>query len=958
MTNKTKYGFSFKRSVVLDEINATLYEYSHIKTGTNLIYLDRDDDNKTFAIGFSTPPSDDTGVFHIIEHSVLCGSKKYSLNDPFAELLKGSLNTFLNAITYEDRTIYPVSSRCEKDFLNLVDVYMDAVFSPNMLSNPSIFKQEGWHYEYDMETNTLSRNGVVYNEMKGAYSSPDELGADMLNRVLFDGTPYGHDSGGNPKFIPDLTYEMFKNAHQKYYHPTGSRIVLDGKMDIDKVLALVDSHLNKFDRQESVRIIEDAIPKISDPVTIKYEISDKEDDHFKARVLYGYVFADFTDKETHLAASVLADILCGSNASPLKKALIDQNLAKDASMYANNSKNSTLTIEVRDADETRLEEIDQTINEVILSLVNGGINKKNITSSLNSIEFRLREKDYGSFPIGVIFAMAIFGDWLKGSLPEDALLLDSVVESVRSKVDTNYFEETLKKIILESPHKAKVIMLPDKALAEENARREREELDEILTSMSEEELKRIVDEQNTLKAWQSREPSEDELATIPELTLNDIPKSINTPVADVCKMDDTTVLKCDVKTNGIVYISLYFDASDLVSEELVQLSILAASLINFPTKSRDALSLQNDIKANLGGLFASFAIGTRDNKTIPYLKIGARALSSKTDDLTRLIGEVLLETRIESDKEMGSIVAQSKANLEDLIISSGDSLARSRAEAAENEAAAISEYLLGYEAYKILSDINGNTDKTRELTASVSALLKKLVDKQRLTVAITGSQNDGLISKLISIFPDSGVKPEKRVTPPCADKSEFFLLPTKVAYAVVNGISDKIKDNLGLMRVARSILSYEYLWNTVRVQSGAYGTGFIAKKNGNLAFYSYRDPSPARSLGFYKDSSNYLRRMAEAGEDITKFIIGSIGEYDTLITPRVAAAVSANNYFNDWTPADEERIRGEMIRMTAKDLLCVADIIDEAFENKSTIIVGGAEHLDMLEEKPNKIIKI
>ena len=443
MTNIEKYGFSQVRKLYLDELDATLYEFSHIKSDARLIYLDREDENKTFAIGFATPPSDDTGVFHIIEHSVLCGSEKYPLNDPFAELLKGSLNTFLNAITYEDRTVYPVSSRCEKDFLNLVDVYMDAVFAPNMLHNPSIFRQEGWHYEYDGESNSLSYNGVVYNEMKGAYSSPDELGGCVLRQQLFPNSPYSKDSGGIPAAIPELTYEQFKAAHQKYYHPTNARIVLDGRIDMDKILPMLDAHLSKFDKQQRVCLEGKSEPVIAPTVEIKYEISETEDEHGRARVLYGYVFADHTDREASIATSILSDILCGSNASPLKKAILDKGLAKNVEMYVSKSKDLTLNIEVRDADEGRLNEIDEVINEVIGELVTGGIDKKKILSSLNFIEFKNRERDFGSLPTGIVLALSLYGEWMYSDAPEQALIMDDIFTSIRSKIDSDYFEKLL-----------------------------------------------------------------------------------------------------------------------------------------------------------------------------------------------------------------------------------------------------------------------------------------------------------------------------------------------------------------------------------------------------------------------------------------------------------------------------------------------------------------------------------
>lgn len=958
MTDIEKYGFTLVRNRELSEIDATLYEFSHKKSGARVIYLDREDENKTFAIGFATPPEDDTGVFHIIEHSVLCGSRKYPLNDPFAELLKGSLNTFLNAMTYEDRTIYPMSSRCEEDFLNLADVYMDATLSPNMLENPFIFRQEGWHYEYNEQTNSLSYNGVVYNEMKGAYSSPDELGAEALNRALFSGTPYCHESGGKPTAIPDLTYEQFKAAHARYYHPSGAKILLDGRINIDKILPLIDSHLSRFDRREPISLAGKSQPRIAPTVEISYEISENEDEHGKARVLYGFVFSDYADKEAHLVASILSDILCGSNASPLKKALLERGLAKDAAMYSVRSREQTLVIEIRDADEKRLDEIDDVIKETIGSLVRDGIDKSKIASTLNSIEFRMRERDYGALPTGIVFAMTVYGAWMYCDDPEETLLLNDVIASVRAKVDSDHFEKTLLRVTLDNPHRAKVVMLPDKRLGERNAREESDRLAGILSAMSADDLQKIRGEEEALRLWQQTEPREDALASLPKLSLTDIPERSDRPFATVSESDGVKILHCPVKTNGIVYISLLFDASDLADEELIKLSMLSSALLNFPTKNHDALSLQNDIKANLGSLFASFAIGNRDGVATPYLKIGTKALASKTDDMIRLVSELLLTSRIEDTGEMSNIISQVRSNMEDMIISSGESVALSRAQASRSEAGAISEYLSGYEAYRILTDIQKDEKKIASLTADAADLLKRLVDKRRLTISLAGQADEKFIAKLISIFPVGDNAPEKKATTPCAAKSEYFLLPSKVAYAVMGGRSGRVSENLGIMRVARSILSYEYLWNTVRVQSGAYGTGFVPRKDGDLAFYSYRDPSPARSLGFYRASAEYLRSLVRENADITKFIIGAIGEYDTLITPRTATTIATADYLNGWTADDEARVRSDMLKMTPDDLLIVADIIDEVLSDESVIIVGGQEHLDSLRETPERIIKI
>ena len=955
MRNIENYGFLLIRKKELNEINATLYEMEHKKSGARLIYLDRDDDNKTFAIGFATPPENDTGVFHIIEHSVLCGSEKYPLKDPFTELLKGSLNTFLNAVTYEDRTVYPVSSRCEKDFINLVDVYMDAVFAPNMRSNESIFRQEGWHYEYDEEANELSINGVVYNEMKGAYSSPDDLGIANLQRILFSDCHYRYDSGGNPDHIPELSYEYFKDAHAKYYHPAGAKIVLDGKMDIEKILSLLNSHLAKYERREPLSLDGRSQARICETETIKYEISENESEKGKARLLYGFVYSDFSDREAHITASILCDLLCGSNASPLKKALLDRGLAKDVAMYAMKSRQQTVVIEIRDADEERFDEIDSTVNQVITSLVTEGIAKDKLTAALNSIEFKVRERDYGTLPSGIAYAMSMYGSWIYGGAPEDALLYEDLLKGIREKIDTDHFENELQKMTLQCPHRAKLIMLPDKELGHRMAEEERKRLSDILKNMSESELCRIKEEGKALREWQQTDESEI-LSCLPTLDLSDIPVASYRPSLTESELDGVKILKNDYTLNGIVYISLLFDASDLKNEELFTLSMLANALLNFPTKSYDALEMQNEIKANLGSLFASLALGKPEGVAKPYLKIGASALSSKWADAVRLIGEILT-SKINSAEEVGNILAQFKSQIEDNAVSMGDSIAILRVEASYGEAGSISDHLLGYEAYRRLTDILSSKEKIARLTEDIQNLLHRLTVKERLTVCITGEADEEFLSSLISIFPE-GEPAIMAHTNTCSEGSEFIIIPSKVSYAVIGGQSERIKENLGIFRVVRSILSYEYLWNTVRVQNGAYGTGFAASKDGNIHFSSYRDPNPARSIEIYRQSSDYLRHMAEANEDITKFIIGAYGEYDILLTPRVASAIATADYMSGMKATDHERIKNQLLSTTAKDLYTAADIIDEALRDERVAIVGSAEHLAAMEEKPKNILTI
>ena len=959
MKNKIIQGFELVEERSFDELSAVIYEYKHQKTGASLIHIDREDENKTFAIGFSTPPTTDTGVFHIIEHSVLCGSEKYPPKDPFAELLKSSLNTFLNAITYEDRTVYPVSSRCERDFFNLMDVYLDAVFAPNLLKNPNIFRQEGWHYEYDEESDKLSYNGVVYNEMKGAYSSADEVGNMALMKELFSDSVYCRDSGGNPSDIPTLTYEQFKATYEKHYHPTASKIVLDGRINIDEALKIIDSHLCRFDYKDNgIRLDSMSKPKICKPVTIPFEFSESESPEGRARVLFGYVYSDFKDKEAHLTATILSDFLCGSNTSPLKKALLDSGHAKDVMMYSSKARQNTMIIEVRDVNEDDFEKIESTVNDVLEQVINEGIDKERLNAILNYAEFKFRERDYGSLPSGIAYALSMMGHWMYGATPEEAIAIEAPAKAIRAKIGTDYFESFLNNLTLSNNHKAVIIMTPDSELGKRNVAETEKKLAKIRSSLSKDELEMIKNEENALQQWQESEDSDEALASVPKLELSDVPTVTPKNVTSVYEINGVKILKNDIKTSGIVYISLLFDASDLKSSELFQLSVLSSALLNFKTANHTPLSLQSDIKANLGSLFASVAVGTKDGVSTPYLKIGASALLSKQDDLIRLISETVNTSEIDDSKEIASILAQARSQLEDAIIADGSSIGLARVEASLSESASMLEYILGYEAYRILCDLLKNPEKIEGLTADLALLLKKLAVKNRLTVSIAGEVDSDFTERLISVFPNGEATGDASSAGYCASNSEFFVIPSKVAYAVLGGKCDEAEKNLGFMRVARSILSYEYLWNTIRVKNGAYGTGFVPRRDGVIMFYSYRDPSPENSIEYYKQSAEYLRAMAKGDCDLTKFIIGAVGEVDILTTPRTKFNLATNDYINGWSQEKSAEIRASMLKMQPSDLIVVADMIDKALENASLAVVGADEHLKAMKTPFKDVYKI
>ena len=957
-TNDKISGFTVVRERRLDEISATVYELRHDLCGAELLYIDREDSNKTFAIAFATPPENDTGVPHIIEHSVLCGSKKYPLKDPFAELLKGSLNTFLNAITYEDRTVYPVSSRCERDFLNLIDVYMDAVLSPAMLENKNIFRQEGWHYEYDEESDTLSINGVVYNEMKGAYSSPDELGATTLTKALFNGTSYAKDSGGDPNHIPELTYEGFLDFYKRHYNPTGSKIVLDGKMDIEKPLEVINAHLSRFSYAPTAPVYGESVKKVSSPITIPYEISENEDESGRARVLFGYVVADHADAERQLAASILSEVLCGTNASPLKKALLDKGLCKDAAMYLNRSRETTLMLEVRDTDADKYGEIKATVDEVIARLLSDGIDKAQLSATIDNIEFKTRERDFGHFPLGVAYATTLFGSWLLGSSPEDALLSEDVIAKMRQGVDKGAFEKYLREMITDSKHSASVIMVPDKGLGERLHKAECERLAKIRASLSDTELAKIKDEYEAFKTWQTEDDTDEAIATLPTLALSDINENVDIVNTAEKSFNGAKILNHSVETNGIVYISLYFNADYLTEDELMPLSILASSITNLPTKNKDVLTLQGEIKAKLGTFYSSSTAIDKDGVPHTYLTFFASCLESKAEDTVALLREILCDTMFGDGKEILEIAKQARSHIEDAMITSGESTALSRVEASYSDAGVINEHLAGYEAYKSLCAALKNDETTIALFKKVEEIYKKLIKRDRLILSISGNLSDELTESIITSIPEEGKAYESTKIAPCADTREFFVIPSKVAYSAFGTLSEKAKDKLGILRVARSLLSYEYLWNTVRVKNGAYGTGFIPRRGGQIIFYSYRDPSPHNSVSYFKESTDYLRALADSDADLTKFIIGAIGEYDVLSTPKTKALLATRRYLAGIAPDEESLLRRDMLAMKTDDLRVIADIIDEVSEKASLVVVGAKEHLDAMKPSEFKVIRI
>ena len=959
--DKMIHGFEFVSSREIPELSGTLHEAVYKKNGAKLLFIDREDSNKTFAIAFKTIPTDDTGVFHILEHSVLCGSEKYPVKEPFVELLKGSVKTFLNAFTFPDKTMYPVSSRNDKDFLNLVDVYMDAVLHPLAIKKKEIFYQEGWHYETHGKEEELTYKGVVFNEMKGAYSSADEVEMEEISSLLYKDNCYGRDSGGNPVSIPSLTFEDFVASHARYYHPSNARIILDGSVDLDKTLALLDSFLSEYDYLE----VDSDIPMIKPAghvsKTMAYEISAGEDPEGKARVCMGFATADFSDRKTLAALGVLADAIAGTNESPFKKPLLDSGLCEDVSIiqYDGIQQNSIL-IELKNVKEENMDKVRTLCFDTLRTLANNGIDKETLTASHNSFEFRLREQDMATFPAGIAYAIAALDTWLYGGDPMDSLAFEETVTSLRTELESNYYEELIRRVFLESKHSATLYMLPSTMLGEQRVASEKSILALAKSNMSDTELDELLALNEALEAWQKTPDSEDALKTIPSLSVADINPIPERYPSEEYELDGTPALFTESASRGITYTNLLFDISDFTAEELCTVSLVTELLKNVSTDSSDVVTLQNKIKTNLGSLSFSTLATTKGAVTAPYVQVGVSCLDSNRDAAVDICGEVMLGSHFDDRSVIEIIVKQIKTQSAEAIASAGHSVAFSRAAAYVSREAAIGEYTDGLEYYLWVKELErGFGERADGLCESLARVAAKMFTRKRLIACHSGKRADDYMRKLISILPEGEEFEHGSRVEPLGVRREGILIPASIAFAskAANVLSDG--DSMhGSMSVVRSILSYGHLWNAIRVQGGAYGAGFIRRNNGNVGYYTYRDPDANRSLGVFDESPEFLRGVARSGDDITNFIIGALGDSDPLITPKVLSALSVASYMRGETYEDRVKMRTELVSTGKDDLLAMADLLERSFANSGVCVVGGKDKLDACGEKLDTVIEV
>lgn len=937
-------GFTVTRIRELPEVSGVLTELRHDKTGAEVCHMDNGENNKLFSISFKTLPEDHTGVFHILEHSVLCGSKKYPVKEPFVELIKSSMNTFLNAMTFPDKTMYPVSSRNEKDFLNLTRVYLDAVFAPAILENPNIFYQEGHHTELDSEGKP-SYKGVVFNEMKGVISSVDEAVEMSMNDMLYPDSCYKYVSGGHPEHIPDLTYEQFVDTYKRFYHPSNAKVWLDGDVPLSEVLEILDSeYFSNFDAAESLpelKYQEDA-PAVAREAF--YEIAEGEETEDKTQIVYGRIIGDWQDKEKILALDIINDVLAGSNDAPLKRAILEEGLAKDFSITLYDGiAQPFMYMRYHNTEDKMEEAIKANLEKVLTSMAEGGLSRADLEASLNQLEFRVLE---ASEPQGLNRCINSMNAWLYGGDPAMYITWKDAFASLRAKMDTDYFESLIREYYLDGTKLSTLILRPSRTLGEEMREKESARLEKEMAERSDaekEELKALCE---ALEKWQLTPDSPEALATIPTLDISEVSPEPAFSHFEETEIDGVKVLLHKAPTGGVCHAVMYFDLSDYTKEELSYISFLPMLFEELPTKNRDAISLQRETKKYLGRLNFNIDIfadrGQTENCT-PYFAVVTSFLAHNKEKAIELTREILRETDFTSPEKIKEILAQEEDFLRQNLIMGGHSIAMTRVLSHYSAGQAVKEATCGFERYMALKGAVKSFDEVYEkLFGLYTRFSRETVCKKRMTLSVTAFDADAFDhAAVIGGYPEGeraeSVKYEKATTP----MREGIKIPAQVSYASVgSNLSLLGADYSGAASIISGLLSYGALWNKVRVQGGAYGAGLLIRSNGNMATYSYRDPSAARTLDIYKELAGDLREFCESDEKIDKYIISTVARQE----PVRSHLAESNARDAEWfCKIDEEYVRGhrrEMLSATKADLLAYADVLERMATEGAVCVVG------------------
>lgn len=938
----------------VEDVQSDGFILRHKKSGARIAILSNNDDNKVFYIGFRTPPEDETGVPHIIEHTTLCGSKKFPVKDPFIELAKGSLNTFLNAMTYPDKTVYPVASCNDQDFKNLMDVYLDAVFNPNITKYEEIFKQEGWHYELTGKDDELKINGVVYNEMKGAYSSPDEVLSSQIYRSLFPDNTYSKDSGGNPEYIPKLTYEAYLDFYHKYYHPSNSYIYLYGDMDVVERLEWLDKeYLSLYDYKKVNSEInkQPAFDEIKN-VEAQYSITMDDSQENKTYLSYNRVVGDTLDEMLYQAFDVLDYALVSSPGAPVKQALIDAGIGDDVyGSYDAGILQPVFSFVAKNANASQADEFESIIENTLKEVVKTGINKEALLAGINSSEFKFREADFGQFPKGLLFGLNCLDSWLFDDMkPFIHLECLGTFAKLRKAVDTDYFEKLIQEYLLDNTHGSSVTVKPKRGLGNEREEALAKELSDYKASLSDEEIKKLIEDTEHLKKYQEEPSSDEDLRKLPMLTRADMKKNAM-PFSNIeDELSDVKVVRHDIESNGIDYISFLFDAGDFAQSELGYLGFFTNALGLVSTEKYSYTDLANATNIYTGGISTGTAshpdIKDRNNFVFKF-EVKLKVLEKNLDKALELMEQMLLSSDFTDTKRLGELVAQIKARLQANLSSSGHLVAAMRSMSSFSRYALYQDELKGIAFYRSICHIEKElSESPKSVSDKLAAIAKKLFARNRMLISFTGNNEaygnaKPSLEKVIAGFNKmSAIGNQAEVHFNTA--KEAFIDASQIQYVAKTG--DFICEGYeytGALRLLRIILSYDYLWINVRVKGGAYGCMNTFLRSGESYFVSYRDPNLSDTLDVYDRIPEYIKSFSPDERDMTKYIIGTFSALDTPMNPEAKGSRSLSAYLEGITYEQIQKERNEILNAQPEDIRRLADLVEAVLKKDSICVIGN-----------------
>ena len=956
-------AYEIIREENLSDIRSAGYLLRHKKTGARVMLIENEDENKVFNIAFRTPPKNSTGVAHILEHSVLCGSREFPLKDPFVELVKGSLNTFLNAMTYPDKTCYPVASCNDQDFQNLMHVYLDAVFYPNIYKKEEIFRQEGWSYQLEDTEGPLKYNGVVYNEMKGAFSSPDEVLEREIMNSLFPDTPYGCESGGDPNHIPELSYEEFLQFHKTYYHPSNSYIYLYGNMDMAEKLEFIDEHyLSAFEKLEvdSALPLQPAFTERKE-LKLEYPVSESENEEGNAYLAYSTVVGDASDELTAMAFEVLDYALLSAPGAPLKQALLDAQIGMDVyGSYDDGILQPYFDIVAKGTDPDKKEKFVEIIRTTLEDIVKNGIDKKALKAGINYMEFRYREADFSAWPKGLMYGLDIFGSWLYSDEKAFShVKLIPVFEKLKELSGERYFEELIQKYLLDNPHGSVITLVPSKGLAARREKALEEQLQAKLEKMTQEEKEILVEKTKALVEYQEAEEEPGSEKCIPMLKREDIKKEAAGFTNEELNVDGSLFLYHEVPTNGISYLDLMFDLKNLDPEDVPYLGLLKSVLGFVDTAHFSYGELSNEINAETGGISCGVEVFDRADSTEEYkamFSVRGKVMYPRIDVLFRMIREILNTSKLDDGKRLYEIIARVKSRAQANLVSAGHSTAVLRGASYSSPMAAFQDEMAGVGYYQFIEKLEKEFDiRKEELVKKLNVLMTKILRPELLCVSYTGEREslDTVMKQVKALKDTLRTEAVETSSKPmsCEKKNEGFTTSGQVQYVARTGnFRKKGYEYTGALDILKVALSYDYLWMNLRVKGGAYGCMSGFKRSGESYFVSYRDPHLKRTLDVYEGIPEYVRTFQADEREMTKYIIGTISGKDVPRTPQMQGSISKTAYFCGITEEMMQKERNQILNADVEDIRNLAPLVEAILSDDAVCVVGSETAIEKEQE--------